>query len=374
MPKPPSRPTELVAFPPAWTWLVDEAIPAYVKERYSPRESWKGKPFGKEDVRFFFKGIEELSELFTEDRGSMPAYFNHPRFRSAYLLYFLPMQAAKFVALFERHPAAIEAALKDGGTLRVADLGAGPGTASLALLLYLLARGPRELPAIELDWYDNQASILADGQALVLGMASAFPRLRGKVTVRTHTTPWWKIAHQETSLVLVGNVLNESPAPAGAWNTLLERVGGGGALIVEPASRQSSQALSQLRDDLLENEALEPTARSFWGPCPHAERCPLATGRDYCHFSVPVRIPGNWFREFSVGLGSERQWVKFSYLWIASRAHRAPPPPKGMKLVLSDPLKSASGTSVLLCEPERPGRLPVSSDSDLRRGDLIRAP
>src|SRR4051812_11812209 len=70
-------------FPPAWLWLVDEAIPALVKERYSPRENWKGKPFSKEDAHFFFRGIEELSDLFTEERPkNMPAYLNHPKFRS----------------------------------------------------------------------------------------------------------------------------------------------------------------------------------------------------------------------------------------------------------------------------------------------------
>src|SRR4051794_1991931 len=56
-------------FPPAWLWLVDEALPTLVKKNYSPKESWKDKPFTKEDAGFFFKGIEELSELFTEERS-----------------------------------------------------------------------------------------------------------------------------------------------------------------------------------------------------------------------------------------------------------------------------------------------------------------
>src|SRR4051812_38508454 len=87
-------PAALNPFPPAWLWLIDEAIPQLVKDEYSPRESWKGKPFTKEDARFFFKGIHELSELFTEERPKgMPPYFRHPKYRSAYLLYFLPLQA-----------------------------------------------------------------------------------------------------------------------------------------------------------------------------------------------------------------------------------------------------------------------------------------
>src|SRR5688500_7744702 len=91
-------------FPASWTWLVDEAGPALVKSRYSPRESWKTKPFTPDDARFFFRGVSELSELFTEERPrEMPAYFQHPKFRSSYLLYFLPLQAAKFLSIFRLH-------------------------------------------------------------------------------------------------------------------------------------------------------------------------------------------------------------------------------------------------------------------------------
>src|SRR5258708_1057160 len=99
---------EPIRFPPATPWLIDEFIPSYVKSNYSPRESWKGKPFGKEDVQFFCKGVMELSELFTEERPrQMPAYLQHPKFRSAYLLYFLPLQMAKFITVFQMHADAL---------------------------------------------------------------------------------------------------------------------------------------------------------------------------------------------------------------------------------------------------------------------------
>ena len=102
-------------FPAAWVWFADELLPSWVKTHYSPRESWKGKPFSTEDAHFFSKGVGELSELFTEERPTkLPDYFAHPRYRSGYLLYFLPLQAAKFLTIFEIHQAAIQAALKDG--------------------------------------------------------------------------------------------------------------------------------------------------------------------------------------------------------------------------------------------------------------------
>lgn len=437
---PPAGPNS-VQFPPAWLWLVDEAIPTWVKDHYSPKESWKGKPFSELDAHFFFKGIEELSELFTEERPSqLPAYFRHPKFRSAYLLYFLPLQGSKFVTLLQLHRKAMEAALEHGksqGVLRIADLGSGPGTASISFLLMLLTMKlaiGEELPPVELHWVDTDAKIMADGKAIAELLASHFPKLRGKVTIQTHVAPWWKapkLIPGPTSLIFMGNVLNESyskiprsmrqalelekeqesseaieldspevsqqelpedpeeesdtqtASPRGlsieaeaqlrALSELTSRMSGGGLLLVEPAFKRPSQQLSTLRDFLFEKEILPREATSIWGPCLHAERCPLASGRDWCHFSVPVSIPGDWFKRFSKGLGSERQWVKFSYLWFAAPEHPAPKPSGHLRRVVSDPLQKTGirNATVLICEPETPARHSFPAAQRVRRGDLI---
>jgi hypothetical protein len=398
-------PSPQVDFPPAWTWFVDEMVPAYVKAHYSPRESWKDKPFTKDDVRFFSKGVSELSELFTEERPErMPSYFQHPKFRSAYLLYFLPLQMAKFVTLYELHQAAIEAAVAHGrkqGVLRVADLGAGPGTASIGFLLRLLQLRGGDLPPIEFYWFDTQRAIMEDGKALVQALTDQFPRLRGKVTVHLFTESWWdapsKLEHP-MSLLLLGHVLNEartlpsrfmpkkeaeldlddeengSKKPQtiqleSVWKDLLEKAQGGGMLLVEPASKGTSQYLSRLRNRVFESETLEKSATRLWGPCPHAETCPLSYGKDYCHFSVPTRVPGKWFAEFSKALGSERLWLKFSYLWITSEEARSPQRNPKQRLVISDPLTKAG--DVLICEPVRPGRINTANLGRVWRGDVL---
>ena len=169
-------------------------------------------------------------------------------------------------------------------------------------------------------------------------------------------------------------------------------------LFVEPAFQQSSQTLSRLRDHLFRHEILPPSPTSIWGPCLHAGKCPLAQGRDWCHFSVRTDIPGRWFKQFSRALGSERHWLKFSYLWIASPSALAPIAAAHLRRVISDPLveKKSRGTrttttrtghtrtgkthskarlknsSVLICEPEKPGRFPVTSESAILRGDLVK--
>ncbi len=372
-------------FPPAWLWLVDEAIPTWVKKNYSPRESWKDKPFAKEDAHFFSKGIQELSLLFTEERPKgMPPYFRHPKYRSAYLLYFFPLQAAKFLTLFQLHPQAIQAILnhaRQARVLRVADLGAGPGTASLSFLLFWMTQDPsliQDIP-IELDWFDTNADVMEDGKILVEMLTNSFPRLRGQVQVRTHVGPWWKAGSklkEDVSLALVGHTLNETQTLVreidSGWKALLDRAGGGGTLIVEPAGRRPSQILSACRDRLLELELIEKTPTQIWGPCLHAEACPLASGRDWCHFSMPAEIPGKWFRKFSEDLSSERHWVKFSYLWIASQAYPSPPLDSRLRRVISDPLSKGPQTSVLICEPETVGRFPTSQKSGVGRGDLVK--
>jgi hypothetical protein len=366
---------------------MDEAIPAWVKQHYSPRESWKSKPFSKEDAGFFFKGIQELSDLFTDERPNkgMPQYFLHPKYRSSYLLYFLPLQAAKFSTIFQLHSKAIEAALKHAhkrGVLRVADLGAGPGTASLSLLLFLLSESMKTgetLPQIEMDWFDSNSDIMEDGKGLIEQFADHFPRLRGKVQVRTHKTPWWKAPQHlpdELSLVFMGHVLNESTAPKSEfdvfWENLIPRAQGGGILYVEPAARKPAQVLSNLRNYFFESGLVDKSPTRIWGPCLHAESCPLSDGRDWCHFSVEVQIPGKWFKGFSEGLGSERHWVKYSYFWLASAQEPAPKKDPKLRRVISDPLNQGPKANVLICEPDQPGRWTAPGREKPRRGDLVK--
>lgn len=374
---------QVIRFPAAWNKWIEEIIPAYTKETYSPKENWKKKPFSRDDAHFFFRGIDDLSDLFTEDRPAhLPNYFLHPKYRSAYLLYFLPFQAAKFISAFQLHRPAFEAALDHGkktGSIKLADLGAGPGTATIAFLLWLLDQRLKEFPKVEADWFDMNRSIMEDGKKIVDKLVEAYPQMKDKVEIRLHASLWAKapkILPESLSLVLMGNVLNEtviSSQTQQTWLDLLEKSSGGGVLILEPAARRPSQLLSRLRDEFLEIGAMAPFSSSIWGPCLHAGRCPFAEGRDWCHFSVPARIPGQWFAEFSKGLGSERQWLKYSYLWIASRDYPAPEASRDLRRVISDPLDrggpTATQETVLICEPETPRKIRVPARR-VHRGDV----
>jgi ribosomal protein RSM22 (predicted rRNA methylase) len=251
-------------------------------------------------------------------------------------------------------------------------LGSGPGTASIAFLLWAdEQRKKYTVPKqFEFHWWDEQPAILEDGKKL-------FESHWKNITLQTHRSDWRKSIPAQNSFdfVLMGHVLNEAPTPA-LSTTLqkwIEKSGNGGTLIIEPALQRASQNLSQIRDQLAH---LYPTHTLPWvGPCLHAGNCPLAHGRDWCHFSSPVELNGRWFRFFSRALGSERDWIKYCYLWVKSpegKVHR-PLPPASKRLVITDTLrrKNSELSMVLLCEPNRPKRVNFPSSRRVHRGDLI---
>lgn len=374
-------------FPSRWTIVLDELIPSFVKNRFSPNKAWMNKPFSQDDVAFFSKGLLELSDFFTEDReqAKLPNYFTTAKFRSSYFLYFFALQGAKFLTLFERYPKAVDAAIahaKETGTLRIVDVGSGPGTASIAFLVFVLEKlsGPLQkdkapqklkLPfKIQLVWIDHNETILKDGRAMLGDLFQFFPEFEGDIDLVTEARLWWKHPkgfNFEASIVLFGNVLNESSDDPRIYLSgllpFLKNITGAGVLMVEPAFKSASQRISQIRDELMPHR--------LWGPCLHEGKCPLAEGRDWCHFSVPAELPGTFFKKFSIRLGSKREWLKFSFIWVAAQNT----PEKQLKIVrvVSDPMRTPRGNQNQLCTPGRISwfRTPARP---LYRGDVIPAP
>src|SRR5437867_8659178 len=75
------------------------------------------------------EGVRTLSRLFTKQRDALGAnYFADPALRRSYLLYFLPVNAAKVASLLREMPAS------PARPLRILDVGSGPGEGALAVL------------------------------------------------------------------------------------------------------------------------------------------------------------------------------------------------------------------------------------------------
>jgi hypothetical protein len=167
--------------------------------------------------------------------------------------------------------------------------------------------------------------------------------------------------------VVAGHVLNESRHLPEKLEAILKLTGGLGMLLLEPATRSNSQELVRLRDKLR-------AATEIIGPCLHRGICPLAAGRDWCHTSVPIEIPGEIFARVSREIGTPREWLKFSYLWLggarSSSAQSTPVDPT-LRRVLTEPLDARPVTEILVCEPDRVKRLKVRRVLAPYRGGIM---
>lgn len=354
-------------FPPRWRQFFDEHVPSRVKARYLPsrRKTGRAEIFSDKDLFFFGPSIRDLSDTLGEGRTTgRLSYFEQARYRSAYLLYWLPLQAAKFAFLMDLHRERFSKAAHPA-TLRVLDLGSGPGTASIGVLLHAL-ESPNPPKAIEFTWVDRNRKIMEDGIDLLESWNS--PGLP-KTTVRLISCDVAQFRPEgEWDLVLAGHVMNESRSFQEKLTTVRAKAGSLGMLMVEPATRTASQELIRLRETLkAEGEIV--------GPCLHSGACPLAAGRDWCHTSVPLEIPGKVFAACSKKLGSVREWIKFSYLWMGGPTGPAlTKTAPSVRRVLTEPLDTRPVSEILVCEPGKTRRVRTRRNMAPYRGGLLTLP
>lgn len=330
---------------------------AYVKEisfRGTRREGFAARPFGREDLRFFAKGVAELSDLFTAERRRLNAgYLNQPQYRAAYLLYFLPINYAKTLFILDQMPT--EFWKRD--LFRVLDLGCGPGSSSLAFLTSLNRKNPHA--RVELTLVEQNEKILNDARAL---LAKLFPKLR--LQIHAHALRLEKFRSPgEFDLILMSHVLNEmtqlSAQERAAWlfpklETALAPEGL--LLISEPALKRPTRELMALRDHLLEDKTFCVLA-----PCLHREICPMlaATAQDWCHFYIDWEEP-TYLQELDRLVKNDNRFLKVAYLLLGrTRAYgKLATRPRNFFRVVSNRMKTKGKTELVLCGP--PGRLTLS--------------
>ncbi|HXU80167.1 MAG TPA: small ribosomal subunit Rsm22 family protein [Polyangia bacterium] len=168
-------------------------------------------------------------------------------------------------------------------------------------------------------------------------------------------------------LVVAAHLLNELPLTSAEK---AERVAfwchellapAGSCVIVEPALRETSRALLEVRDRLVAR-GLHVAAPCFWqGPCPA-----LARERDWCHDAAPP-------------VAADRSRVDFSYLVLRREGEAATDP--ALYRVVSDRLEEKGRQRLYGCGPA--GRHPLvrltrersvanEAFEALERGDVVR--
>lgn len=327
------------------------AFDAFLRER-----------FPKATRNRLLEEIAAMSDAFTAEREELPgSYLNQPPRRSAYLAYFHPQQVLRGLAAIEEVRARAERrGLWPAGRPRVADLGAGLGAMSQALLL----AGTR--PA-EITLVDHQKSALTDARDLTLRIAGAEPpRVR---TANERLGAWLAKAGHEGwryDVVLMGGLLNEI---RGDWAPLLERVlaildpaapGGGVAIIVEPAIPPVARRLMELRESAL-------ATTTTIAPCTHGAACPLlALRKDWCFTVRAAEIPAR-VASFARELGHQTDQARYALWACAARPDAAPfdVDPARHARAVSDRM---DGEHVLCVEGRRER---VSHPGPMIRGDLV---
>lgn len=351
----------------------------YIKAEFyrgTRRASFLERPFGSEDLKFFSKGVAQLSELFTADRANLQAgYLNQPQFRAAYLLYFLPINFAKTRWVLEDLPDTFW----NKKRFRILDLGCGPGSATLAFLDLLQSKNPRA--ELEIVLVEQNAHILRDAQALIKAFAP-------KTRLVIHAFPLWLHGFRfqgEYDLILMSHVLNElvklGAQERAEW--LFPRLEqhltpSGICALLEPALKRPTRELMALRDHLIEDATF-----SVLAPCLHNQVCPMlaATRNDWCHFYVDWQEP-EYLQQLDRLVKNDNRFLKVAYLLLGRKSawQQTIYRPENYFRVVSNRMKTRGKTESVLCGP--PGRLTVSRlDRDrkpanaaldeLRRGDLV---
>src|SRR5262245_8186024 len=215
--------------------------------------------------------LRELFQLFTRERGRLKhlSYLDIPKYRNAYLQYYLPLNIARASRALQQvcalHPEV--SSLTD-----VVDLGAGLGSASLATLFTLPAR------ARAYALFDRSRSALAVAARLLERSMS----LRGKgpngsIVTRICSLPILPSLPRR-ALVWLCMTLNEIEVgsrkgwSAGAFLAKLgERLESPSVVvIVEPALRLPGRNLLALHDAAAASGSWRVVA-----PCTHQRSCPL---------------------------------------------------------------------------------------------------
>lgn len=265
------------------------------------------------------QAIGELSRLFTKERTALNRpYMDDPALACAYLQYFLPVNLAKIQVLLDEMPA-----VAASERFSVLDVGSGPGTGALAVLDWWLRRNQGTEPSVMA--VDETATALRHVRALW----DEYCRRTGvkNAGLRTCTGDiergvWIETIRQKApfDLIILANCLNELyseakdqiAARADLVAELLPLLASSGTLmIVEPALRETSRALLEVRDRLLQEKRC-----TVYSPCLHENDCPaLINPDDWCHEERAWETPAV-IKQIDAQVGFIKDALKFSYLLL----------------------------------------------------------
>ncbi len=160
-----------------------------------------------DELRSLAADVARLSTLLTREREGLPAaYLKDEGLRKAYRAYFLPSNLSKIHKPLQElylHPRDLFAKAK----LRILDIGAGPGTASLGVLTFFSQQARK--PQLEFTAVDQVAGNLKMAEELFSSSRRAYPLEASLKTVQSDIGGLENILHGHFDVIILSNVMNE---------------------------------------------------------------------------------------------------------------------------------------------------------------------
>ena len=272
------------------------------------------------------KHVGQLSYRFTRARElTIGNYLEDSATALAYLAYFFPVNAAKVYRLLDE--LAPTFADIDSNAIRVLDLGCGPGTGAMAVLDWVQSRGwfhSGRLHCVAVD--QSSASLMACQR-----LWSAYCETEGNsshtlLPLRENLQEGLsrQIKHEGGTrgydLIIIQNVLSELAAGKPGSEEVRTKLvtialdmlsDHGTVMVIEPALRDASRQLHEVRDRLLRDRKC-----TVYSPCLHERSCPaLVKPDDWCH-EERAWSPPAWIKAIDRDVGFIKDALKFSYVLL----------------------------------------------------------
>lgn len=203
------------------------------------------------------KAIEELSAKFTKDRQNISDYLKDERLTAAYTAFYLTTNMPKLEAVFEWMPKEWLERFKNATFI---DLGAGPGTFSLAFREYVGA-------PVKIQQIETSAVMREQAKKLWEGL---YPDEK------------LVVAAEGEKVLFFGHSANEM-GPEVALKYIRD-INPDHILFIEPGTKEFFPKMLAIRDILLQK------GFNILYPCPTHDECPLkGSTEDWCHQFIQVK-------------------------------------------------------------------------------------
>jgi precorrin-6B methylase 2 len=253
------------------------------------------------------KAIVDRSKRYTSDRDRLASPPDRKADLAARAAFFTIADAMKVAVPIAE--LAGRGALPARRPLRIVDIGAGCGAMSLGLVAHLSYDAPGDA-AFDIVAIDQDVDALRIAGAALRGLA-ARRDIELSVTTRAADVAETSLPHAD--IALLGTVLNELPAPErlALVQRALAAIGPDGSVIaIEPALRETTRNLHEVRDAIL-----TAGAAHVFAPCTRrCAPCPaLANPDDWCHEDRSIELPRRT-AELARLTHLRDSGMKFSYL------------------------------------------------------------